>query len=319
MAETKPPEFRFNADDQESDEFYHEEMRDLRLEKLSQRITLISILLPCLIAVALYLGYRDLTGRVHKGRDNRDQEIQQLSNQMEALSEKFNEKLDTFSTTMSSQDQKVSDSISGQLNTINTNIDGLNKNMASLNENLDQAQNAIKKLDKAKADQNSQATAIADLKADLDPLKNEIQSLTNLRADIESISSEIKNLENQITAEMTMVAANTATLKKEYDLLQESIAEKLSEKLDKATLGVELLMFKKNQSNQSQELTRLSQRLDSIQKKIGDTPIDSKLNRQPEVLIPDELPPPQSTVNEKSESIENNLDTNVQEQELPPE
>jgi type VI protein secretion system component VasF len=126
MAERKPPEFRFNADDQEPDEFYHEEMKDLRVEKLSQRITLISILLPCLIAVALYFGYRDLTGRVHKGRDNRDQEVQQLSDQLEALSEKFNEKLDTFSTTISSQDKKISDSISGQLNTINANIDVLN-------------------------------------------------------------------------------------------------------------------------------------------------------------------------------------------------
>ena len=319
MAEKKPPEFRFNVDDQEPDEFYQEEMKDLRVEKLSQRITLISILLPCLIAVALYIGYRDLTGRVHKGRDNRNQEVQQLSNQMEALSEKFNEKMDTFSTTMSSQDQKFSDSISGQLNTINTNFDVLNKNMASLNGNLKQAQNAIKKLDKAKADKKSQATAVANLKADLDPLKNEIQSLTNLRADINSISFEIKNLESEITAEMTKVAANTATFKKEYDLLQASIAEQLSEKLDKAALGVELLMFKKNQNNHSQELTRLNQILDSIQKKIEDAPIDSKLNRQPEALIPDELPSPQSTVNEKSESIESNEDTKVQEQDLPPE
>lgn len=319
MAESKPPEFRFNVDDQETDEFYHEEMRDLRLEKLSQRITLISILLPCLIAVALYLGYRDLTGRVHKGRDNRDQEVQQLSNKMEALSEKFNEKLDAFSAIISSQDQKFSDSISGQLNTINNNINVLNKNLASLDENLEQAQNAIIKLDKAKADKKSQETAIANLKADMDPLKSEIQSLTKLRTDIELISSEIENFESQMTAEMAKVAANSATLKKEYDLIQASIAEKLSEKLDKATLGVELLMFKKNQINQSQELTRLSQRLDSIQKKIEDTPIDSKLNRQPEVLIPDELPPPQSTVKENSESIENNEDTKVQEQELPPE
>jgi chromosome segregation ATPase len=319
MAERKPPEFRFNADDQEPDEFYHEEMKDLRVEKLSQRITLISILLPCLIAVALYFGYRDLTGRVHKGRDNRDQEVQQLSDQLEALSEKFNEKLDTFSTTISSQDKKISDSIAGQLNTINANIDVLNKNMVSLNENLEQAQNAIKKLDNAKADKKSQATAIANLEADLDPLKNEIQSLTNLRADIESISSEIKNLESQITAEMTKVTENTTTFKKEYDLLQASVAEQLSEKLDKAALGVELLMFKKNQNNHSQEITRLSQILDSIQKKIEDTPIDSKLNRQPEEVVPDELPSPQSTVNEKSESIESSEDTKVQEQDLPPE
>ena len=319
MAERKPPEFRFNADDQEPDEFYQEEMKDLRVEKLSQRITLISILLPCLIAVALYLGYRDLTNRVHMGRDNRDQEVQQLSNQMEALSEKFNEKFDTFSTTISSQDQKFSDSISDQLTTINDNIDVLNKKMASLNQNLEQAQNAIKKLDKAKIDKKSQAAVIAKLEEELDLLKNEIQSLTNIRANIDSMSSEIKNMQAQITAEMETVAENTAAFKKEYDLLQASIAEQLSEKLDKAALGVELLMFKKNQSNQSQELARLSQILDSIQKKIEETPIDSKLNRQPKTLIPDELPSPQSTIEENSESIESSEDIKVQEQDLPPE
>ena len=319
MAERKPPEFRFSADDQEPDEFYQEEMKDLRVEKLSQRITLISILLPCLIAVALYLGYRDLTSRVHMGRDNRDQEVRQLSNQMEVLSEKFNEKLDTFSTTMSSQDQKFSDSISDQLNTINNNIDVLNKNMASLTGKLEQAQNAIKKLDKAKIDKKSQAAVITKLEEELDLLKYEIQSLTNIRVDIDSMSSELKNMQAQITAEMEKVAENTATLKKEYDLRQASIAEQLSEKLDKAALGVELLMFKKNQNNHSQELARLSQILDSIQKKIEDTPTDSKLNRQPKTLIPDELPPPQSTVEENSESIESSEDTKVQEQDLPPE
>jgi hypothetical protein len=319
MAERKPPEFRFSADDQEPDEFYQEEMKDLRVEKLSQRITLISILLPCLIAVALYLGYRDLTSRVHMGRDNRDQEIQQLSNQMGALSEKFNEKLDTFSATMSSQDQKFSDSISDNLTTINNNIDVLNKNMASLNGNLEQAQNAIKKLDKAKIDKKSQAAVITKLEEELDLLKYEIQSLSNIRVDIDSMSFELKNMQAQITAEMKKVAENTATFKKEYDLLQASITEQLSEKLDKTALGVELLMFKKNQSNHSQELARLSQILDSIQKKIEDTPIDSKLNRQPKTLIPDELPSPQSTVEENSESIESSKDTKVQEQDLPPE
>jgi hypothetical protein len=118
---------------------------------------------------------------------------------------------------------------------------------------------------------------------------------------------------------METVAENTAAFKKEYDLLQASIAEQLSEKLDKAALGVELLMFKKNQSNHSQELARLSQILDSIQEKIEDTPADSKFNRQPKTLIPDELPSPQSTVEENSESIEGSEDTNVQEQDLPPE
>ena len=151
MAENRPSEFRFNADDQETDEFYHEEIKDLRVEKLNQRLTLLSILLPCLIAVAIYFGYRDLTGRLHQGRDSENQEVQKLSNQMEALSKKFDEKLITFSTTLSTQEQNLGNSISGKLNTINNHIEGLNQNLKSINENLKQTKKAIKKLDKTKA------------------------------------------------------------------------------------------------------------------------------------------------------------------------
>jgi len=38
MAEENPPEFKFNADDQDPEAFYREEIKDLRVEKLSQRI-----------------------------------------------------------------------------------------------------------------------------------------------------------------------------------------------------------------------------------------------------------------------------------------
>jgi DNA repair exonuclease SbcCD ATPase subunit len=324
MAEKKPPEFRFNADDQEPDEFYHEQMKDLRVEKLSQRITLISILLPCLIAVAIYFGYRDLTGRVHQDRDSGNLEVQKLSEQVEVLSKTFNEKLITISTTLSAQDQDFGNSISSHLNTINDNIEVLNQNMKNLNESLKQTKSALKKLDEAKADKNIQEAAIAKLKADLDPLKNEFQSLTGIRGDIKSVSSEIKNLESQFTEEMTTVAANTEKFKKEYDLLQASIAKQLSEKIDKATLGIELLMFKKNQGIHSQEITRLAQRLDLIQKNIEDMQINSKLNPQPEESISKKLPPTQSTMTEDTGSSENMSpstmeDIKVQEQDLPPE
>jgi DNA repair exonuclease SbcCD ATPase subunit len=324
MADKKPPEFRFNADDQEAGEFYHEEMKDLRVEKLSQRITLISILLPCLIAVAIYFGYRDLTERVHQGRDSRNLEVQKLSKQMEALSKTFNEKLITISKTLSAQDQDFGNSISSNLNTINDNIEVLNENMRSLNESLKRTKSAIKKLDEAKADKKSQEAAITKLEADLDPLKNEFQSLADIRGDIKSVSSEIKNLENQFTEEMATVATNTEKFIKEYDLLQASIAKQLSEKIDKAALGVELLMFKKNQDIHSQEMTRLAQRLDSIQKTIEGMQIDSKLNPQLEESISKKLPPTQSTMTENPDSSENTSpltieDIKVQEQDLPPE
>jgi len=324
MAERKPPEFRFNSDDQEPDEFYQEEIKDLRVEKLSQRITLISILLPCLIAVAIYFGYRDLTGRVNQGQDSGNIEVQKLSKQMEELSKKFDEKLNTFSTTLSAKDQDFDNSISGKLNTINNNIEVLNQSMKALDQNLKQTKSALTKLDKAKADKKNQAAAIAKFEADLNPLKTEFQSLTKIRAELKSVSSEIKTLASQFTEEMQKIAENTAAFKTEYDLQQASIARQLSEKIDKAALGVELLMFKKNQSIHSQEITRLVQRLDSIQKKIEDMQTGSKLNRQPEESISKKSPPAQSTMTDNTGSSEIKSpstaeDIKVLEQDLPPE
>jgi DNA repair exonuclease SbcCD ATPase subunit len=324
MAEKKPPEFKFNADDQEPGEFYHEEMKDLRVEKLSQRITLISILLPCLIAAAIYFGYRDLTARVHQDRDSGNLEVQKLSKQMEVLSKKFNEKLISISTTLSARDQDFGKSISGDLNTINSNIEVLNQSLKSFNESLKQTNIAVKKIDETKADKKSQEADIAKLTADLDSLKNEFQSLTVIREDIKSISSEIKNLEKQFTEKMTTVAGNIEKFKKEYDLLQASVSKQLSEKIDKATLGIELLIFKKNQGIHSQEITRFAQRLDLIQKKIEGMQIDSKLNRQPEESILKKLPSTQSTMTENTGSSENTSPSTienikVQEQDLPPE
>ncbi len=324
MTDRKPSEFRFNADDQETDEFYHEEMKDLRVEKLSQRMTLLSILLPCLIAVAIYFGYRDLTGRMHQGRDSGNLEVQKLSNQMEALSKKFNEKLITFSTTLSSQEQDLGNSISGKLNTINNNIEVLNQSLKSLNENLNQAKSAIKKLDENKADKQNQEAAIGRLTADWNSLKNEFQSVRETRESIESISSEIKNLASQFLEQKAGTTESIGNLKKDYDTLQTTIARQLSEKIDKAALGVELLMYKKNQSNHSQEITRLTQRLDAIQSKIENMQMDSKFNSQPEESSAAKFPPTQSTGSGSSgateiESPSTDQEIKVQEQDLPPE
>ena len=324
MAENRSSEFRFDAGDQETDEFYHEEIKDLRVEKLSQRLTILSILLPCLIAVAIYFGYRDLIGRVHQGRDSENQEVQKLSAQMEALSNKFNEKLITFSTTLSAQEQNLGNSISGKLNTINDQIEKLNQSLGSINDNLKQTKITIKKLNNTKATKKSLEAAVIQLKADWKSLSDEIQSVIEDRRGIESLSSELKNLQNQLIEQKARTAENTGKLKKDYDALQASTARQLSEKIDKAALGVELLMYKKNQNNQSQEITRLTQRLDAIQSKIEGLQLDSKLNNQVEDSRVKKLPPTQNNLSEKSGSNESRdasttEEIKVQEQDLPPE
>jgi chromosome segregation ATPase len=315
MAERTPPEFRFESNDQETDEFYQEEIKDLRIEKLSQRITIMAILLPCLVAAAIFFGYRDLTGRVYRDQDRDNLEVQKLSGQLEALTEQFNEKLNTFSTTLAAYDQKFDDSMSARLNKINEKLDTIDKNRASLKETLEQTKGNMEKFNADKLDRKALEDALAKINADLKPLKNELQEFADMRQGIKSITAEIAGLKNRFDKDLGSIAADTDKLKKDYDLLQSSITNRLNEKIDRTALGVELLMFKKNQSLQSLEITELSRRLDSIQKQIESMQAVSKSNPQSMESIPTRLPPATSTTAGEAGSE----DIPLKERNLPPE
>ena len=271
MAEENPPEFKFDANDQDPEAFYREEIKDQRIEKLSLRITLLSILLPCLIAVAVFFAYRDLTGRVDHGQDTGSLEVQRLSRRLEDISKKFNSKLITFSTTLSAQDKNFDTTISGKLATLNKNVDALNKNLKSLNDNLNQTKGTVKNLAASKADKKRQDAAFAKVNAALKPLQKELQSLAALRQELKTVSADIKSLESNLNQKLAEVATAAKQSQKGTAQLQASINRLSDEKIDKDTFGLEAFKLKKNLQNLlSHEITAINQKLDSIQKKIDD-------------------------------------------------
>lgn len=331
MAERNPPEFKFDADNQEPEEFYHEEMKDLRVEKLSQRLTLLTILLPCLMAVAIYFGYRDLTGRVHQDRDRGTLEVQKLSAQMENFSKQFNAELKAISATLSSHDQEFGNSIATKLNTITKNIGAITRNHQSLSQafdqiksNFEQTKNSIKELKDAKADRKDQSAAIARIKADLQPLKKELKALTEMDRELKAVSSEINDFKSQFNKELITIIGITENSKRDYDLLQDSIAKQLSEKIDKTALGVELLMFKKNQSTNSLAISELNQKLDALKKQIEDIQAPSTSNVRPRESSTPKVRPATTTAVDEASAKDigipvNSEDVKLEEQDLPPE
>ncbi len=296
MVEETPPEFKFSADDQDPESFYHEEIKDLRVEKLSQRITLFSILLPILIGVALFFAYRDLTSRVNRSQDTGSVEAQRISRQLEEFSKKFNEKLITFSTTLSSQDKDFDTTVSGKLAAVNNNIDALNKNLNSLNENLSETRKTVKNLAASKADKKNQTAAIAKVNANLESLKKELQSLAELRSDITTVSAEIKILEGKLSQELAEVAAAAAKSRKNYSQLQTSITALSSAKIDRDTFNLEVFKLKKNYDNRLvQEITAVNRKLDAIQKKINEIQRKTISQKKSMKSLSQKTPPAKST------------------------
>ncbi len=282
MAGENSSDFRFDADEQEPESFYHEELKDLRVEKLSQRVTLLTILLPCLLAVAVYFGYQDLADRASRSHDAASLEIQRLTKQLEDLSKNFNEKLITFSTTLSTQDKDFGTSIDGRLFTMDKNIDTLQNNFKSWSEDLKRDlklnQDTIEKLKASKVDKKNQAVTIEKINAALAPLEQEMLELKTLEQDLQLVSNSIAKLESKLADQLETLSADAQQHGKNYEQLQASLTElandtsELSNKaIDKDALALEVFKLKKNFQNEiAKEITDINQRLDTIQSEVID-------------------------------------------------
>ena len=269
MAEETPPEFKFNADDQDPETFYQEEIKDLRVEKLSHRITLLTILLPILIGIAIFFAYRDLTGRLNRTQDTGSMEVQRLSRQVAEISKEFNDKLITFSTTLSSQDKQFDTTVSEKLESVNKNVAALSKNLKSLNENLDGTQSTVKNLAASKADKKNHDAAFSKVNNSLKSIEKQLNSLTKLRQELTAVSAGIKKLESDLNQKITVVTTTAEQSKQDYNQLQTSLSG-LSEKMvDKDTFELEVFKLRKNYQNRVvQEITEINQKLTGMQKTI---------------------------------------------------
>ena len=277
MVEENPPEFKFSADDQDPETFYQEELKDLRVEKLSQRVTLLSILLPIVVGIAIFFAYRDLTGRVSQTQDTGSMEVQRISRQLEEITKEFNDKLITFTTTLSTQDKEFDSTVSGKLAKVNKDVAALNKTLKTLNENLTQTRSTVKNLKASKADKKDQKKAFEKVNTSLESMNRELKSLGELQVELKTLSSGIKDLENNL--DQKFAEAATAAEQSRNDL--EQIQTSLGKKVDLETFELEIFKLRKNYQNRVvQEISVINKNLDAIEKKIDDIKRISKSSKK---------------------------------------
>ena len=257
--------FKFdgNGDEEPDSEqtIYQEEAKDRRVEKLSHRVTIISILIPVLIGVVFYIAYRDITGRVSQGQDTGAMEIQNLSSQLEENFAKLSEKYGDLEAALT---QKLAD---------------LEKVDKSMKDNLKQAEDTVAKINATKADKKDAQDAIAKIDIALKPLRQELKTINAVTTDLQTQNNDLKQQLAVLSANLTRLSANTEkTLKetaaihsKELNIIQTDLSSLSGQKMDKDALQLELLKAKKN-FQRDLELTKsaINKRLAAMLKKIKD-------------------------------------------------
>jgi chromosome segregation ATPase len=283
--------FKFNGDDEPEpvpeEALYQEEARDRRIEKISHRVTIISVLIPVLLGVVFYITYRDITSRVSQSQDTGAMEIQNLSTQLEDQFEALSKKYGELETSLA---QKLA------------TLEKVDKSMTA---NLKQAQDMVSKINATKVDKKEQQDAIAKIDTALGPIRKELESLGPMRKELETLTPMRKELEtltpmrkqlevlNPMREDLKTVTAALRSLDKDTqqqlstlsvsvdkalnDLtriqseIQSDMSSLSDQKLNKDALQLELLKARKKYQRDL-ELTKLAldKRLSSILRKIRD-------------------------------------------------
>ncbi len=250
------PSFKFEGNDEEPESqqtVYQEDVKDRRVEKLSHRVTIISILIPVLIGAIFYIAYREITSRVNQSQDAGAMEIQTLSSQLEenfaALSVKYGD-LEVALT------EKLA------------NLEKVDKAMKA---NLKQAEDTVTKINATKADKKDQQQVIAKIDAALKPIRTELKDLTAMRNDLKALSADMTALDQDLKQQFSTLSKSVDQSLSGLKRIQSDISTLSARKMEKDALQLELLKARKS-FQRDLDVTKLAinKRLDSMLRKIKD-------------------------------------------------
>lgn len=266
MADENEGSFKFSADEEEPDLLYAEETKDLQIEKLSHRITMLAILLPCLIGVLFYIAYRDLSSRVARTQDTGALEVQNLSKDLQ-------EKLNAFSDQYKALTDKIAGldaSLTHKIAAFDKRVATLDKRAAILKKNLAKDEKTLQRLAVSKADKKAHADAIAGIKKALAPIKKDLKALPGLQTDVKALSGRIHELEKSRKQQQAVLAARLDKMLQDLTRVQADIADLSVTMVDRDALQLELLKVKKKYRKDLEDATAgIEKNLAVLQEKIN--------------------------------------------------
>ncbi|PIE70425.1 MAG: hypothetical protein CSA22_07650 [Deltaproteobacteria bacterium] len=165
----------------EPDALLKKDRQDIKLEKLSTRITFITIIIPCLIGALIVIAYLDTQERMGEVKSLGSSERQ------------------TISASMENRIAAVEKTASEQVIAFNKRLDTLATQLSDLNTALSKTEKRLKETLSAKAD------------------KKRVEAL---RKEVTAVSEKLPPLDTRIAAVKTMQAKDQKALKTTVETLQ---------------------------------------------------------------------------------------------------
>jgi chromosome segregation ATPase len=255
----------------------HMGVDELRLEKISQRVTLISILIPVLIVIVLVIAYLDIKKRMTYSEDTDTMEFQKLSSDLESR----------FSS-LSVRQARLEDALSRLSEQHNDAI-------AAININLDKMKKTVEQVTKAGATQKELDTAKKSILQQIEEISAAVKE-TDSRLEVSS--QEIESRIGQMIEAQTTGNARLDKIESNFSGVEESLTALEQTKIDKQKLDLALKLeeLKIEQSVKSR-LEAFQSNLKMLEQKISE--LSAPKAQVPQTPKPPPVSPQSGSQNEK--------------------
>jgi chromosome segregation ATPase len=240
---------------------YMKDRNALKIDKLSTRVTIITLLLPIFIGVILFFIYLDMKDQVMEVDTAKNTQVDHVSRQME---EKMNALDIRIAKNRFDLDEKLpalekkNDSLAQQLAKLSASkadVKALDEGFASLEKKLSRQEQRIQ--NNADQDQANLAeierinsTLLASLAENRDQFKKEVQALKQELATLQALEQEMASLET-LTQEQTSIQkrmddnlADLQSIEKMVGLLKEQVSGLENQIMSRTEISRRLIALK---------------------------------------------------------------------------
>ncbi|WP_300458509.1 hypothetical protein [Desulfobacula sp.] len=268
---------------------YHEEINTLKIDKLSNRVTIISIIIPCLIGAIFIFAYLDITERMVDVDQTKQSQVERVSQQVE-------EKLNAL-------DVKIARNrydLDNQLPVLNTKTTSLEGQMVKLTHSKADAKSIADQFDKLSKQVANNANQDKTTLQTFERINKE--TLSTIKKNQTLFDTTSQQIKNEITLfkeefdvrllELSHYDEQIGALQKELSLLVKKYNRLEQETLSSATLDERLTPLK---TDLDHHIKTIDAQVDVLNRKL--TANISRLQKDLDLLMNTSSPktPPQKT------------------------
>ncbi len=270
--------------DEISAAMYREELNDLKIEKLGNRITIISVILPCLIGAVIFFAYMDMEERMASVHDTGQTEVQEVAEDLGAklnamtvdlagVQHKLATELPVFDKTIQALESNIArlTTTKAEKSETTQTMTRIEKTVSDFETRNNRAMETLGKANaKAKADADAHVKVISKAVAKAVETGNAAAKKTaQLKASVATLTAALKTEQrkvNTLTARAASYGETIAVLQKELSLVKKKADTLDHAFVDRSFLDDELTRIKSGYDKKIDRLIRLVEKADKADK-----------------------------------------------------